>query len=320
MIALPPFLTPITLPMPVTLGAVNVYLVRGPDGAALVDTGMDDVNSRKALAAALDAQGVALGELRQVVCTHYHPDHCGLGATLAEAGAEVMMTAVDSASLARFFDDPGSDRQRATFFGRHRVPADFEARVASMFPFLRSLQEPFRPTRTIADGEIVRLGGIPFEVVHTPGHTRGHVCLLEPSSGVLLTGDHVTPGEATHVSMREESMGHDPLGAFLGSLARVRDLGPRVGLSGHGDPMPDVSARADELLRHHAARIARIVAALGPAPTEAFDLCARVFGDRRKAFARWLAMSQTLAYLEHLVHLGRAVEVASERGMSYRCA
>jgi glyoxylase-like metal-dependent hydrolase (beta-lactamase superfamily II) len=320
MTALPDWIAPITLPMPVTLGAVNVYLIRGPDGAALVDTGMDDASSRSALLTALAAHGVALSDLGQVVCTHYHPDHCGLGATLAGAGAEVMMTAIDAASLALFFADPGSDGGRATFFGRHRVPPEFEARVGAMFPFFRSLQERFRPTRAIADGEIVRLGGIAFEVLHTPGHTRGHACLLERTSGVLLTGDHVTPGEATHVSMREEAKGADPLGGFLESLARVRDLGPRVGLSGHGPPMPDVAARADAILRHHAARLARVAAALGPDPIEAYDLSARVLGDRRKLFARWLAMSQTLAYLEHLVARGRAREVASERGIAYRSA
>jgi len=317
MIALPTFLTPIQLPMPATLGAVNVYLVRGPGGAALVDTGMDDASSRAALVAALEERGLALGDLETIVCTHYHPDHCGLGATLADAGAVVMMSALDSAALAAFFDDPASDAHRSTFFGRHRVPAEFEERVSSLFPFFRSLQEPFRPTRTIADGETVRLGGIPFEIIHTPGHTRGHVCLLEPESGVLLTGDHVTPGEATHVSMREQVIGSDPLGAFLDSLERVRALGPRVGLSGHGEPMPDVAARADEILRHHAARLGRVAAALEHAPIEAYDLCLKVFGDHRKSFARWLAMSQTLAYLEHLVHEGRAIEVAIGSGIAY---
>ena len=319
MIALPRWLAPIRLPMPAMLGTVNAYLVRGPDGAALVDTGMDDAASRAALVAALSERGLAIGDLGQVVCTHYHPDHCGLGATLVDAGAEVMMTARDAASLAVFFDDPASDSRRSTFFGRHRIPADFETRVAAMFPFFRSLQEPFRPTRTLTDGEVVRLAGIPFEVIHTPGHTRGHVCLLEPESGILLTGDHVTPGEATHVSMREEAVGTDPLGAFLDSLERVRALGPRLGLSGHGAPIPDASLRADEILRHHAARIARVAAALKPAPAEAYDLCLEVFGDRRKVFARWLAMSQTLAYLEHLVHRGRAQEVALEGGLAYRC-
>jgi len=318
MIALPTCLIPVALPMPATLGAVNVYLVRGPNGAALVDTGMDDASSRTALVAALAAYGLSLGDLGAVVCTHYHPDHCGLGATFVDAGAEVMMSAVDTASLAAFFDDPASDSRRSTFFGRHRVPAEFEERVTAMFPFFRSLQEPFRPTRTIADGEIVNLAGITFEVLHTPGHTRGHVCLLEPESGVLLTGDHVTPGEATHVSMREEAIGADPLGAFLESLERVRALGPRVGLSGHGEPIPDTAIRADEILRHHAARIARVAASLEPLPVGAYDLCLKVFGERRKALARWLAMSQTLAYLEHLVAEGRAIEVAIEHGLAYR--
>jgi glyoxylase-like metal-dependent hydrolase (beta-lactamase superfamily II) len=252
------------------------------------------------------------------VCTHYHPDHCGLGATLVGAGAEVMMSAPDTASLAAFFGDPATDSRRSTFFGRHPVPAEFEERVTAMFPFFRSLQEPFQPTRTIADGETVHLAGVPFEILLTPGHTRGHVCLLEPDSGVLLTGDHVTPGEATHVSMREESMGRDPLGAFLRSLERVRALGPRVGLAGHGEPIPDASVRADEILRHHAARIARVAASLEPAPIAAYDLCLKVFGDRRKVFARWLAMSQTLAYLEHLVHEGLADEIATEHGLAYR--
>jgi glyoxylase-like metal-dependent hydrolase (beta-lactamase superfamily II) len=320
MTAIPPFVTPIALPMPATLGEVNVYLVRGADGAALVDTGMDDAASRAALLDALAANGVALGDLRTVVCTHYHPDHCGLGATLAAAGAEVLMSAPDAATLAAFFADPSADSRRATFFGRHRVPAEFAARVTSMFPFFRSLQEPFRPTRTIADGETVRLAGFPFQALHTPGHTPGHVCLVEPESGALLTGDHVIAGEATHFSMREESIGTDPLGAFLRSLERVRALGPRVALPGHGAPIPDASVRADEILRHHAARIDRVAAALGPAPLAAYDLCLRVFGDRRKVFARWLAMSQTLGYLEHLVHEGRAALVASADGMSYRCA
>jgi glyoxylase-like metal-dependent hydrolase (beta-lactamase superfamily II) len=314
MIALPTCLTPVALPMPATLGAVNVYLVRGPGGAALVDTGMDDAASRAALAAALAASGLSLRDLGAVVCTHYHPDHCGLGATLIDAGAEVMMSVQDTASLAAFFDDTTSDSRRSTFYGRHRVPAEFEERVTAMFPFFRSLQEPFRPTRTIADGETVLLAGIPFEVMHTPGHTRGHVCLFEPQSGVLLTGDHVTPGEATHVSMREETIGADPLGAFLRSLERVLTLGPRVGLSGHGEPIPDTSVRADEILRHHAARLTRVAASLESSPLEAYDLCVKVFGDRRKTFARWQSMSQTLAYLEHLVHEGRAVEVATEHG------
>ena len=112
-------------------------------------------------------------------------------------------------------------------------------------------------------------------------------------------------------------MGTDPIGAFLASLERVRALGPRVGLGGHGGPMEDVGARAEEVIRHHRARLDKIWDALAPEPRAAYDVALAVFGDRRQPFAKWLAMSQTLAYLEHLVRLGRAVEVETGATAAY---
>jgi glyoxylase-like metal-dependent hydrolase (beta-lactamase superfamily II) len=317
MTLLPSWATPISLPMPATRGAVNVYLVRGPDGAALVDTGMNDAASRAALVAALSENGLCLGDLGAVVCTHYHVDHCGLGATLLEAGAEVMMSARDAASLEIFFGDPGLDARRATFFDRHRVPAEFESRVTPMFPFLRSLQERFTPTRMLAEGDVVSLGGVRFDVLLVPGHTQGHLCLLEPSSGVLLTGDHVIPGKISQVSLREESMGTDPIGAFFDSLERVRALGPRLGLGGHGAPLDDVAARIAEVVRHHRERLEGVVAALSREPRSAYDIARAVFGERRQPFAMWLAMSQALAYLEHLGREGRAAEIDTGDGLAF---
>jgi glyoxylase-like metal-dependent hydrolase (beta-lactamase superfamily II) len=320
MTALPGWIVPITLPMPATRGAVNAYLVRGPDGVGLVDTGMHDAQSRAALDAALADIGLALGDVDTVVCTHYHVDHCGLGATLLGAGAEVLMSATDAASLEIFFRDPDLDSRRADFFGRHPVPAEFASRVAAMFPFLRSLQEPFAPTRTIGEGDAVSLGGVRFEVLLTTGHTRGHLCLLEPESGLLLTGDHVIPEKISQVSLREEAMGTDPIGAFIESLERVRDLAPRLGLGGHGAPMEDVAARVAQVLIHHRERLEGIASALSAEPKSAYDIALAVFGERRQPFARWLAMSQALAYLEHLGRLGRATEIETGVGLSYSLA
>jgi len=314
----PSWLAVLDLPMPATLGHVNAYLVRGPSGAALVDTGMDDASSRKELERQLGVHGLAPTDLDTVVCTHHHQDHCGLGATLAEAGAEIVMSAADAESLLIFQDHPEIDERRATFNGNHPVPEEFVARVTAVFPFFRNLGQRFEPARTVADGDTIDLGGLRFEVLLTPGHTRGHVCLLQRDAGVVLTGDHVITGDATHVSMREEVAGTDPLGGFVASLERVRDLGPLRGLPGHGAPIADLSVRADQLVRHHRARIEQVARALGDEPRSAFELSGDVLGRRPKVFMRWLAMSQTLAYLEHLVHVGRAEQVPIEGGVGYR--
>jgi glyoxylase-like metal-dependent hydrolase (beta-lactamase superfamily II) len=315
---LPAWLDVLELPMPATLGLVRCYLIRGSGRAALVDTGMNDASSRAQLERDLRHRGLTIADLETVVCTHHHQDHCGLGQALADAGARVLMSAADFESLARFYDHPETDAQRATFYGKHPVPDDFEQRVTNVFPFFRRLGQRFEPSEIVTDGQVVELAGIPFEVLITPGHTRGHVCLLSRDAGVLLTGDHVIAGDATHVSMREEVLGTDPLGQFIGSLERVRDLGPLKGLPGHGAPIDDLAERADQLVRHHRARIDRVERLLGDEPRSAFDLSGEVMGPRPKIFMRWLAMSQTLAYLEHLVLGDRAVAVEIDGGLGYR--
>jgi glyoxylase-like metal-dependent hydrolase (beta-lactamase superfamily II) len=315
---LPSWLRIFELPMPATLGAVNTYLVKGPRGLGLIDTGMDDVNSVRELFGLLKEEGMEPGSIEQVICTHHHPDHCGIGKTLQGFGARVLMSEPDAGSLALFLSNPEIDRQRATFFGRHDVPDEFCDRMTPMFPFFRKLQESFVPDGFLGDGQIVDIGGVELEVMLTPGHTRGHICLIQRDAGLIFTGDHIISGDATHVSMREEVHGTDPLGKFVRSLEGVRDLGPMVGLGGHGEPMPDIPRRADQLVRHHRARIDRVAKTLSDEPRKAFDLSEEALGSRKKVFARWLSMSQTLSYLEHLVARDEAVEVTMDKGVGYR--
>ncbi len=309
---------PLRLPMPSTLGRVTAYLVEGPRGAALVDTGMNDASARKELLRQLGRHGLEPSDLETVVCTHHHPDHCGLAGMFRQAGVEVAMSGLDARSHRLFLAHPELDATRATFHGRHEVPADFEKRVSALFPFFRTLSSDFEPTRELRDGERIELGGIDFEVVHTPGHTPGHVCLLSREGRSILTGDHVLSGEVTHVSMREEAQGTDPLGCFLDSLEKVARLGPLSGLPAHGRPVRDVPGRCRQLVEHHLGKLAELESALGDEPRTAFDLAGQLLRPRAKVFSRWQAMSQTLGYLEHLVRHERAVEGESERGVTYR--
>lgn len=316
----PSWLTEIRLPMPATLGEVNVYLVRGPGGVALIDTGMNDAASRKELVSSLGAQRLEMSDVDKVVSTHHHADHAGLGKSFEEAGAVTMMSEEDAESLRIFFDRPDLDTSRASFYGRHEVPVEFAQKVGAVFPFFRGMSERFEPSVRLVDGQEVDLGGIRFVVLVTPGHTPGHLCLFQREEAIVLTGDCVIANDATHMSMRQEAQGTDPVGLFIGSLERIRDLGPVVGLPGHGPRIQNLPERADQLIRHHQARLERIRSVLGDEPRAAFDISSEVMGPRPKLFAKWLALSQTLAYLERLVLTGDAEQVDTEAGVRYRKA
>src|SRR5437773_5146946 len=91
--------------------------------------------------------------------------------------------------------------------------------------------EPSAPTRHLVEGEQLKIGDLVFDVLYTPGHTEGSVCLYEERAGLLLAGDVLFAGTYG----RTDLPGGDEA-AMATSLARLaRDLPPSVRvLPGHG--------------------------------------------------------------------------------------
>ena len=78
------------------------------------------------------------------------------------------------------------------------------------------------------------------------------------------------------------------------------------------------AARAQRIIVRHNERLDLVRTALQDAPQPAFKLSQDALGTRSQSFAVWLIMSQTLAYLEHLVHLGEADEIVADGMKRYR--
>ncbi len=167
------------------------------------------------------------------------------------------------------------------------------------------------PTTRVDDREIIRLGRREWEVVHTPGHTGDHICLLDPADGVLLSGDHVLPTITPHISGLTESP--DSLAEFVSALQRVAALPDvRLVLPAHGLPFEDLTGRVDDIIGHHVERLAHlegIADAIGDAPVR--DYSRQLFQERS-----WgpMAESETYAHLEHLRITGRLRSHAGDDG------
>ncbi|WP_020578120.1 MBL fold metallo-hydrolase [Actinopolymorpha alba] len=154
---------------------VNSYAFVDDDGqVTLVDTGTKA--APKKISAALSWIGSAPSQVTRIVLTHAHPDHAGGLNTLAnETGADVVAHEADAPSL-RSGRTPARDL--SSFGGRllERLPGG-----------------GFTPTEVaeeFVDGQVLDVGG-GLEVVHTPGHSPGHVALLHHRSGILITGDSI---------------------------------------------------------------------------------------------------------------------------------
>jgi hydroxyacylglutathione hydrolase len=107
--------------------------------------------------------------LRQIVVTHAHIDHVGGAAQLRKlTGAPVLMNQQDLALL-------GMMEMQANWIG---VPTP----------------EVAPPDASAEDGLAIGLATLPAEVLHTPGHTPGSICLLFPAQHLLLAGDTLFAG------------------------------------------------------------------------------------------------------------------------------
>ena len=170
------------LPLPFSLGLINVWFVRLEDGWMLVDTGMDTAPCFAALDRAREGLGLEWSHVRILLLTHFHPDHGGLAHRILElSGAELWMHAADE-ELLRWVagaDHGYPEWQRDTLTQAGVPEATIDAIVSAMDfvqPSFRPLAAHVRPS----GGESIRGAGGPVEVLATPGHSPGHLCLHLP--------------------------------------------------------------------------------------------------------------------------------------------
>jgi len=158
---------------------VNTFAFTEDDGSVtLVDCGLRFGASRR-IRAGLAAMGRAVEDVQRIVLTHAHSDHAGAAAAMLAATRTSGVTIHDAdADFARRGQSPPRDSRFSGPSWLRPVNDRF-----GTFP-------PVTVAETVADGDVLPVAG-GVQVVHTPGHTPGHVSLLHQSSGVLITGDAI---------------------------------------------------------------------------------------------------------------------------------
>ncbi|HEV8671777.1 MAG TPA: MBL fold metallo-hydrolase [Candidatus Limnocylindria bacterium] len=300
----------IPIPLPIRgLSIVNAYLVEGARGWSLVDAGLHTADAEQALRAGLADAGIGIEDLKRVFVTHLHPDHIGMAGTLERAGAEVLMHTPEIGAAQRIWSK-GHEAIDATYdwFVRHGMPRDIDEGMRQAWIAMADRVDDLDHVAGVDDGDALDLGGRATRLRWTPGHTDYHAVLIEERDGLLFAGDHVLPRITSNIGLYPSSR-DDPLGDFLGALARVRDLPVKRVLPAHGDPFDDLAGRVDELLAHHAARLEATIAAVGTAERDAYTIARRLFPVLRSAHEERFALAETLAHLRYLERNGRVREV-----------
>ena len=213
-----------------------VYLVTGGRAAAFIDAGYDVPADVDSLVQHWDGAGKP--PVAAIVVTHRHIDHAGGARLLAEAtGGPIAATAGEKTHIEQAF--PGAVVRR-----------------------------------TVADRELIDLGGATLEFVHTPGHTMGSVCVYYHEERMLFTGDTVLGTGTTTINPEQGEVA-----AYIKSLRMLLGLDVRLICPGHGPVVEEPQAKIREAIARRISRERDIVELLSNGHRTLGQLFAALYSD-----------------------------------------
>ncbi len=204
----------------------NAWLVRGRARHLLVDSGLGIGRLPDELGDLLDKPVIA-------VATHAHFDHFGGLSDFADRAAhfddaEVIEQASDYVTLAAA-SYPSALLDEFAAAGEPVPDLLIDALPGDGFELAPFRTRPAVLTRLLAGGDSISLDDRSFQVLHTPGHSPGSICLWDPASGTLFSGDVVVDGEPLLDQLPRSSPAD-----YAASLRALRELPVRSVHAGHG--------------------------------------------------------------------------------------
>lgn len=266
------------------------------------------------------------GPLNRVVVTHMHPDHVGNAAWLIENfcpptnTTRLWMSATDhlAALQACEYTSSQGGEHAAAFFASHGLSdQDCLNKIRLRGGYYQALVPSVpRSHHRLIDGMQFDIGDRRWRCIAGYGHSPEHMALYNERDGLLISGDMLLPTISTNISVYEMEPDGDPLGLFLTSIERMRELPEdTLALPSHGRPFKGVHTRIDQLQAHHSARLSEVSQACRQTPSSAADMLPVLFKRKLDLHQTTFAMGEAVAHLNHLWQRGELTRIQDASGV-----
>ncbi len=232
----------IELPTEFAVGSVNAYLFTEPE-PVLVDTGVKLDSTWNVLQESLAGHDLTIADVKRIIITHPHVDHFGLAGRMVEhSDAQVWVSELGKSWVVDF---PSMWQKRVAYYrdvllGYVGFPSETEELILNYMSATVSVCDkvPQERVNTFPTNATLQMGGMDWQVIHTPGHANHHTCFYQADTCQLLSADMLMAKAPTPIVERPPSgRKHVPaLPKFLESLALVESLEIDQVYPGHGEP------------------------------------------------------------------------------------
>ena len=310
---------------------VSLYLFTINDKTVLIDAGYSTKYWQNAFYKALNDISVKLEEVDYCIITHEHPDHTGLLQILKKANPDVKIGMHKIAhELAKLrldsmketnLEEKIKERGDLLFsYGYKREEVDL---MLQRFGRGGMNFEYIKPDLLLNDND--RIVDEELQIVHSPGHSVGHICVYYRKKGILFSGDHILSSITPHLGtlvipgakeFNKKNNYENILEHYLNSLDKIDELKSKTILPGHEQIIYDPHARIIGIKNHHQNRLHEISKIIENKPMTPLNIALNHFGNDLDPMNRILATSETLVHLDYL-EFQNEVKKKEENGIIY---
>ncbi len=272
----------ITLPLFVEKpGPVNIYLFIG-DNITLLDVGPSMTIKR--LRKGLREHKITFSDIDQIVLTHGHFDHYGaVNKIVDESGGKtrVAIHHEDVVWIEKGFDAPL--KIYADFYKLTGIPYFFRQAMHSMDITYRTFVKPLSADLVLNDGDGLTMGNYHGNVVSTPGHSKGSICIHLEEDSILFSGDtvlaHITPNPLAMLEKNSSLPLRSSQSEFYKSLAKLEVLSPSRVYPAHGKPIENLKETLDMYKRNYSKRQELILSIIATKKLTVYQIAKKLFPE-----------------------------------------
>lgn len=249
---------PVTTPTLFPAITTNIYMVEDQAELVVIDAGYDYPEATDSIVSYIHSLGSV--RVKGILLTHHHKDHC--------PGAKKLAVALNCPIFCHPFE----------------VKA-IEAQI-----------HPTKITSIIEEGDVLQVGSLSLAILHTPGHTRGHISVWLKQEGLLFTGDNIVGQGTTWIGPPDGD-----LVDYLATLRRFLKLQPSTIAPGHGEMIQNPTEKIQFFIQRRLQREQQILSLLAEREHSVEDLVQIIYQAQVHPSVMWVAERTIQGHLDKLL-------------------
>ncbi|MFX0058866.1 MAG: MBL fold metallo-hydrolase [Candidatus Hodarchaeota archaeon] len=321
----------IKIDVPFAVKYVCLYLFEVNGSKVLIDAGLNMGNWERKLFSALESLELSIKEIDYCIISHIHLDHIGLVRSFKLKNPEMNIVMNDithkvlkwETNEENLNEMKEESRRIADLMVKYGIAEKQAQKVIQFFTFWPRYLQYQKPDIVVNDYDVI-LGDL--EIIWTPGHSFGHICIFDRKRKYLFAGDHILSRITPHIgnfvispALRNKYKNQNfenILDHYLKSLDRIDELGPKIIFPAHQEIIYNPHERILAIKEHHKNRLTEISNLIKDNPKTPLEISQKHFGVNLDDINSYMALSEVLGHLIYLENEGK-VQKNEKNGKFY---